>query len=508
MNEKAVWADQSTPRFPALDGDHDFDVAIIGAGITGATAAYLLQKAGLRVVVLERHRCGQGETSATTAHLTYVTDARLTDLADRYGREQARNVWNAGRDALDQMDSLVRELQIDCGFTRVPGYLTAALDRTDPDAALLDRECELAAALGFSARRVDRAPVFGRPAIEFANQAIIHPGRYLSGLLWAASNAGCRIFENSAAKHFASEGGRLRIQANGHTITCPYVIIATNMPLTGVSSTITATLLQTKMSGYTSYAIAGAVPHGRVQPVCLWDVGDPYYYLRTLSGPDSDWVIFGGLDRKTGQDNNPRSRFDQLRGKLSTYLPGVNWRHEWCGQIVESQDDLPLIGETHPQQFICTAYSGNGLTFGTCAALMARDGVLRRDNPWFRIFDPKRALQPGRWWRYIKENADYPYFLVKDRIAHDAAFESIAPGQGAIVSMNGTRTAVHRDEFGAATLLSPVCPHLGCIVHWNNAAHTWDCPCHGSRFAPNGDLLSGPAESGLRHIDVSQPRRA
>ena len=209
--------------------------------------------------------------------------------------------------------------------------------------------------------------------------------------------------------------------------------------------------------------------------------------------------MFGGLDHKTGQASRTSARFAELEKTLRRYLPAARVKHRWSGQVIESHDGLPLIGETAERQFVATGFSGNGITFGTLAAMMIRDALTGRKNPWRALFAPDRKQLRGGVWNYLSENLEYPYYMVKDRLAasEGKSLRSLKRGQGKILKIAGERVAAYRDAAGKATLLSPVCTHLGCIVHWNEAERSWDCPCHGSRFSATGALIAGPAESAL-----------
>ncbi len=160
---------------------------------------------------------------------------------------------------------------------------------------------------------------------------------------------------------------------------------------------------------------------------------------------------------------------------------------------------MPLIGFTTEGQFVATGYSGNGITFATLAAMMACDAVIGRKNPWRELFDPNRKKPRGGVWTYVKENLDYPYYMIKDRVAatEGKSLESLGRGEGKILRLEGKRVAAYRDDFGKTTVLSAVCTHMGCLVHWNEAEKSWDCPCHGSRFQPTGEVIAGPAETPL-----------
>ena len=170
--------------------------------------------------------------------------------------------------------------------------------------------------------------------------------------------------------------------------------------------------------------------------------------------------------------------------------------------MVETNDGLPLMGETADRQFAATGFAGNGMTFGTLGGIMARDAAVGRKNPWQDLFDVGRKKVLGGAWDYVKENLDYPYYMIKDRLSSSEgnSLRGLKPGEGKILTLENRRVAAYRDSQGKVTTLSPSCTHMGCIVHWNDTESTWDCPCHGSRFKPNGDVLSGPAESPLeRH---------
>jgi Rieske Fe-S protein len=263
-------------------------------------------------------------------------------------------------------------------------------------------------------------------------------------------------------------------------------------------------LFQTKLALYTSYVVGARIPSGLLPQASYWDSDNPYYYLRIDPGRGHDYAIFGGEDHKTGQEKNTRKPYRDLAERLRKLIPEARIERRWSGQILETHDGLPYIGEVADQQFIATGYCGNGMTFATIAALMCRDQLAGKKNPWTRLFDPSRKQLSGAW-DYLKENADYPYYLLRDRIVRgsEATPGEVRRGEGKIVKTTEGKRAAYRDDQGVLTLLSAVCTHLGCLVRWNQAERTWDCPCHGSRFAPTGAVLSGPAEKPLAREDHS-----
>jgi Rieske Fe-S protein len=308
------------------------------------------------------------------------------------------------------------------------------------------------------------------------------------------------VYEETTATEVTEQP--LTVKAGDHTLQCDYVVLATHNPLMGHTRLMKALLFQTKLALYTSYAVAAKLPSGRLPEALFWDMGDPYYYLRVERGDGHDLLVFGGEDHKTGQEPDTVAAYQRLEKRLKQFAPGAEITHRWSGQVIETHDGLPYIGETAARQFAATGFSGNGMTFGTLAAMMAVDAVLKRRNPWQELFDVQRKKLAAGAWDYVKENADYPYYMLRDRLARGArvAPDELKRNQGVILNRDGQKLAAYRDEQGKVTVCSPVCPHLGCIVGWNEAEKTWDCPCHGSRFKPTGEVISGPAEESLEKI--------
>ena len=335
------------------------------------------------------------------------------------------------------------------------------------------------------------------PGIRFSNQAKFHPLKYLSALAKLLSGENCFIFEESAAQEFDEK--RRRAKVNGYWINYGLVILATHNPLTGESGTISSMAFQTKLALYTSYAVGARVPRGSIPVASFWDTNDPYQYLRVDRQGNADYAILGGEDHKTGQGEEPETRYQRLEGALRQIAPEAIVDHRWSGQVIETNDGLPFIGEMSPGQFIATGFAGNGMTFGTVAAMMASDWAAQRKNPWMDLFAPSRKKLKGSAWDYLKENADYPYYLIKSRLTASEAesLSVLAPGEGKILKLKGRKMAVYRDPAGQVRKRSAICTHMGCVVRWNSADTTWDCPCHGSRFRSDGSVISGPAETPL-----------
>jgi glycine/D-amino acid oxidase-like deaminating enzyme/nitrite reductase/ring-hydroxylating ferredoxin subunit len=502
MRNVPVWIDDTPIRkFPKLQRNINADVLVVGAGVTGITAAYLLKKAGSTVALIERERVASIDTGHTTAHLTYVTDDGLHQLVRNFGKDHAQATWDAGLAAIDEIERIVEEEEIECEFARVPAYLHAAAGASSKKEALhLKKEADLAAKLGFDAAYLSSAPYFSLPAVRFANQAKFNPRKYLRSLVAKIPGSSSHVFEKSAASEFDKK--KRRVKVNRNWISFDRVVMATNNPLVGFSSMTAATLFQTKLSLYTSYVLGARVPSNTIPEALFWDTREPYDYLRIDRRSGFDYVVFGGEDHKTGQKRNTKRAYARLLARLKKIIPPARVDHRWSGQIISTPDGLPYIGENAERQFIATGYCGNGITFGTVAAMMARDWSIERRNPWTELFSVDRKKIKGAAWNYLRENKDYPYYMIKDRLSRAEAdsVRELRPGDGMIIGRRGKKVAAFRDAKGNIHRLSPVCTHLGCLVRWNPAESTWDCPCHGSRFRPTGEVIAGPAEAALSPI--------
>jgi glycine/D-amino acid oxidase-like deaminating enzyme/nitrite reductase/ring-hydroxylating ferredoxin subunit len=498
MNTESFWfTGRESAPFAPLDHDLDVEVLIVGGGIAGMTAAYLLSAEGRSVALLERGRIGGLNTGHTTAHLTYMTDTRLSDLVATFSRKEARQAWEAGQAAIDLIEENVKRHAIDCEFRRVPGFLVAS-DQCDlaEESALLQQEAMVARQMGFDAYYLDSSPVTDRPGIRFENQAKFHPLRYLDALAREAVKQGAEMYEDTEVTSF-DDGS---VIAGGRTVKFRQVFIATHVPLQGEGGLVGSAFFQSKLALYSSYAVRARLP-GDALPELIWsDTADPFYYLRIEKDHDGVSCVFGGEDHRTGMEAHTEVRYQNLERELERIVPGAKVTHRWCGQIVETVDGLPYIGRTSDTQWLATGFSGNGMTFGTVAGMMIRDAISGKDGAWEKLFDPGRK-SASALAEYLRENKDYPVRMISDRMKiEECDPATLAPGTGKVVEHEGERIAAFRDAQGNLTRCSAVCPHLGCIVAWNEAERTWDCPCHGSRFHATGELLAGPAEKGLEPL--------
>ncbi|PTY03954.1 hypothetical protein DB346_02720 [Verrucomicrobia bacterium LW23] len=509
MKSESPWIQDMQPNgeaaFPALNSNLSVDALVIGGGITGVTAAYLLRKSGKNVALVERGTIGCGETGHTTAHIAYPTDMRLKKLVSTIGREPAQAAWHAQRAAIDKITEIVAAEALNVDMRTVPAFLCAARglegEALENEVTSLQEEAELAREMGFDASFQKSCPGVGHPSIVFSNQHKFNAGKYLSQLAQCIPGNGCHVFENTAVAEIKEVGDSLQAHCGKHIISATHVFVATHVPRQGIASTLSASMFQTKISAYSSYAIQAALPPGQAHPEALiWDTAEPYLYIRIDRDADgAHSVIIGGEDHKTGQSDDTEACFARLEKTLRDCFTGARPLRRWSGQVIETNDGLPYVGEIAKGQYIATGYSGTGMTWGTVAAHMFHDHVTGADNPWKGLLSATRTGLPSL--NYVAENKDYPYYYAKSFfVSTRDTVTSLKPGEGKLIRHNGMQAAAYCDDQGEVSVCSATCPHMGCTVAWNAAEKTWDCPCHGSRFTARGEVMAGPAESNLKPL--------
>jgi glycine/D-amino acid oxidase-like deaminating enzyme/nitrite reductase/ring-hydroxylating ferredoxin subunit len=473
-----------------LASDAHADVCIVGAGIAGLTTAYLLTREGKRVVVVDDGPTAGGETCRTTAHLVSALDDRFYHLEGLHGADGARLAAQSHAAAIDRIERIVDDERIDCDFVRLDGYLFVP---PGDDLTQLDDELRAAHRAGLAdVSRVDRAPVdtFDTgPALRFPRQGQFHVLKYLNALADAAKRKGARIY-NGTHVHGIEGGTDAHVETSHGVIRASAIVVATNSPVNDLVA------IHTKQAAYRTFVVGARVKRGSVPQLLLWDTPDPYHYVRLQRVDGHDVLIVGGEDHKTGQANDAEARFDRLRQWTRERFPVEDFEFQWSGQVMEPVDSLALIGRNpldSDNVYVATGDSGNGMTHGTIAGMLLTDLIVGRENPWTNLYDPSRKTL-GAIKEFARENvnvaAQYADLVTPGEVDD---VKEIRPGEGAILRRGLTKVAVYRDDGGALHERSAVCTHLGCIVQWNSAERTWDCPCHGSRFHTDGHAVNGPA---------------
>jgi glycine/D-amino acid oxidase-like deaminating enzyme/nitrite reductase/ring-hydroxylating ferredoxin subunit len=506
FHTESLWnATHQLRRFAPLAGDRDTDVAVVGGGISGLTAAVLLARHGARVSIIERDRIGSGETGHTTSHLTDAVDGRYQTLIRDFGEDHARLVGSSSRAAIDRIEAFTRETGFDCGFARVPGFLYTERQQ---DVDWLASELDAARRAGCTVQWEDQVPLPFKTAgaIRWESQAQLHAICYLEALLHEAAAHGVRIYETTRVVG-VHDGDPCLVETDHGTIRARDVFVAANVPVNN------RVLLHTKIAAYRSYAIATEVRASEAEAMrgLFWDTDDPYHYTRVHETAGRMYLIVGGEDHRTGEDAETDACYERLLQYARERFGIEQAKYRWSGQIIEPVDGLPFIGLNTAAKhvYVATGYSGNGITFGTLAGMIVSDLVAGRDNPYAALYDATRVKPIASAYDYVAENVAFPAQLLKDRLTssgtEDRPIEALAAGEGGVFATSEGKLAVCRDRNGTIHSCSAVCTHLGCDVGWNHAEQTWDCPCHGSRFSPEGKVLNGPAVTDLAWKPIPAP---
>jgi glycine/D-amino acid oxidase-like deaminating enzyme/nitrite reductase/ring-hydroxylating ferredoxin subunit len=491
----SVWVDTAPdpPLRPQLDGDVRADVAVIGGGIVGITTALLLAEAGASVVLLEAGRLAGGTSGYTTAKVSSQHGLIYDTLRAEHGVETARRYGAANEAALAWIAARVARDGIDCDFRRQPSYtyVTSVDDR-----GRVEQEAEAAIEAGLPAELVEETPLpFPvAAAVRFEQQAEFHPRRYLFALAERLETiAGARVFERSHAVEVGAHEGRQVVKGPGGRVLAERVVIATHYPF--LDRSLAFARLRPERSYAIACRIAGAPPAG----MHISGGDEPKRSVRAVPTPGGEELLLvGGEGHKTGTESDTELRYERLEAFAREHWDVQSVEHRWSAQDPVTTDLLPYVGRLLPHSdrvLMATGFAKWGMTGGTAAALLLADLCLGREAMWADLFDPWRVTPRQSLPRVVKENAQVAARFVGDRLRHadKRPLENLRPGEGALLEHDGETVAAARDDGGTLHAVSARCTHLGCLVQWNGAERSWDCPCHGSRFSLDGAVLEGPA---------------
>ena len=489
--------------YPTATDGRAYDVIVVGGGITGLTTALLLKRRGAMVAVVEAQRVASGTTGYTTGKVTSQHSVKYADLIDGVGEEKARQYADANQAGLAKVAALVEELGIDCDFTRADAFV---FTQESDERQTLEKEAAAAQRLGLpvSIGTETDLPFDVVAAMRFSDQAHIHARKYCLGLAAAIDGDGCAVYENSRVVDIDEKPSHVDVRvADDVVLQAGHVVMATLLPFDLISGFYARS--QPKRSYGLALRCSGSVPQGM-----YINVESPTRSLRPVDlgeGLDRGLIVVGN-SHTTGEDADASSNYEDLERWARDTFPVESVDYRWSAQDYTTADSVPYVGwaPRRARTLAATGFKGWGLSNGTAAAMIMTDLISDETNPWHEVFDSTRIGTPDAIKTIVEGNLNVAKHFVGDRVRRLRVpdVEHLAPGEGGIVDIDGETVGAYRDEAGNVSAVSVTCTHLGCTLAFNDAETSWDCPCHGSRFTTDGEIICGPAVRMLDRLDIDQ----
>jgi glycine/D-amino acid oxidase-like deaminating enzyme/nitrite reductase/ring-hydroxylating ferredoxin subunit len=488
---QSLWlASCAVPERPALREDQHADVCIVGGGIAGIMTAFQLAGEGVRVVLLEADRLLGGTTGHTTAKLTSQHELIYTRTRSLLGAELAGQYARANQDAIELVHTLIGDLGIACGWSRQRAFVYAQQPQS---VAKIEEETLAASALGLPARYVEDIPleIPIKAAVCFEEQAQFHPVQFLSAIATDAERRGARLYEHARAVELSPQSGGYALRtADGFTVTADRVVIASHYPFYNKPS-----LFFTRLRVERSYIVA--VQARETYPGGMYiNCEEPTRSVRAHHDGQAEWILCGGESLRTGQNDDTESCYAAIRAWADDLFTVQGTPLHWSAQDPCTLDGIPYVGRYSSDDeglYVATGFGKWGMSNGVAASTVLRDLIVRGESPCAPVYDPARGTVMASAGNFVAGAANVAFHLVRGKVSPVPAELDVPNGEGRVVELSGERMGVYRDDGGALHLVDTTCPHMGCELNWNAAERSWDCPCHGSRFSVDGQILEGPA---------------
>lgn len=488
---KSYWLTPSGQRnFPELKEDLNVDVAIVGGGMAGITTAYLLSHEGIKPVVLEADRVAFGTTGHTTAKITSQHELIYDKIMKKIGIEQAQQYAAANESAIREIEKIVKDLEIECDFEHQSAFVYTELDQ---NIQKINDETKAALELGIKAEYIEEIPfsIQIKAALRYDNQAQFHPRKYLLALADEITANKCAIYEHSKVVDLEEkEGGYELKTGNGSKIRAKKVVIASHYPFFNKAGLYFARLYVER-----SYIIA--IRAGERYPGGMYiNAEEPTRSLRGQPSAEGELTLVGGENHKSGQSADTLQHYRALGYFANQHFTVEDVPYHWSAQDCMTLDDIPYAGRyttDTPNLYVATGFGKWGMTNSTASAMLIRDLILRDRCDWEDVYSPSRFNIAASMKNVVVENANVAAELLEGKLSALPDDVDIKPGEGRAVEIDGHRTGAYRDKDGNLHLVDTTCKHMGCELNWNTAEKSWDCPCHGSRFDIDGEVIEGPA---------------
>ncbi len=496
----SLWTD-TTPEtdFPKPGHDLHVDAAVVGGGIAGLTTAMLLQEGGLNVAVIEARGIVTGVTANTTAKITALHGTVYKSLISTFGREGAQIYAQANQTAIDKIEDFVDKEGIDCDFRR---DFSCTYTSSDKMVSRIEEEVRAAESAGLPVYFTETTtlPYPVRGAVCLKDQARFHPRKYLLGMVLKFTGAGGKIFENTRCRTIRKGKSFSDVVTDNGIVRAKDVVIATNYPFYDPA------FYFSRLYPYRSYVLGVRLNTPCPEGMYI-SIEEPFRSARRNPIEGGEILIVGGVHHKTGMVEDTVRLYKDLEGFARSSFDVKSIDYHWSTQDNSTPDHVPYIGQAspiHKNIYIVTGFKGWGMAHGMVAAMILSDAILGRKNDWASLYDPLR-FKPSSAFEFAKENLQVAKSFVKDRllpISDHLDTQNLRPGEGGVFQGKDAKTAVAKDSQGNLHAVSPVCVHMGCMLSWNNAEETWDCPCHGSRFDADGHVIQAPANRDLEKKSI------
>jgi glycine/D-amino acid oxidase-like deaminating enzyme/nitrite reductase/ring-hydroxylating ferredoxin subunit len=481
--------------YPALNEDLKVDVAIVGGGITGILCAYWLNKEGVKTAIIEADRIIQGTTGHTTAKITSQHGLIYSKIKNQISEEFAKQYSDANQSAIRMYEEIVKENNIECDFVPQSAYVYTLEDKYVD--SIVD-EANVASSLGIEASHLEKIPLpFPiKAAVRFDNQAQFHPRKFLLALAEKITNNGVKIFEQSRIVDIEENGDYVLTTSRGKKITAQRVIIASHYPFYNKHG-----LYFTRIYSERSYVVATKIKENYPGGMYI-TAEDPGRSLRSQKSDQGLLVFVVGEHHKTGQGEDTTKHYEALVDFANQTFTVEDIPYRWSTQDCMTLDDIPYVGHftsNTPKLYIATGYGKWGMTNSMASSMILRDLIVDGKSSWQDVYNPSRKTIGASAKNFVIENLNVANKLIKGKLEPLPQEVDIKPGEGKVIEANGQRAGAYRDEQGTSHIVNTTCTHMGCELNWNSAEKSWDCPCHGSRFSYEGDVIEGPA---LRSLDI------
>lgn len=491
----SLWQEvtEKAPGLPVPDQTPFYDVIIAGAGITGITTGLLLEKAGLNVLICEAKTVGFGTSSGTSAHLNTFLDTSYAQVEKDFGEEDAALLARAVKQAFQLIQFHHFAHSIEADLVIKDAILEANTEKQEEELAELFQ--------AFQKYDLDVVRE-GPTSIRIKDQAYFHPIKYIQKLQTEFELLGGTVLEQAPVE-LVEEGESITVHCADRIFQTKALVYATHIP-PGVN------LLDFRNAPYRSYIIAGTLDQDEYPQAIYYDMEDPYHYVRTHEMEGKRYLLVGGEDHKTAHKKDTDSCYAELFRFTKERYPSFQLSHYWSSQYFESADGLAFIGQLpgHAENvFVATGFGGSGMIYSHIAAMVITDLLTKGESSYASLFNPMRVKLKAGLTSMLKESADVAVELISSFLPFERFpdLTEIENDQASLIKKDGQKYAAYRDNHGELHILNPACTHMKCDVAWNNTEKSWDCPCHGSRFDIDGNVLTGPATKPLAKLQIIHP---